>query len=91
MAIDRPHFGNALAVVARGRELPVPGGVLIVDEREEVVGAVGVSGDTSCADHNIAWKTRKLLGMNVTPTNDNISYAAGAHPTCVGGETPPAP
>ncbi len=28
----------------------------------EVIGAIGVSGDTSCADHNIAWRTRAALG-----------------------------
>jgi uncharacterized protein GlcG (DUF336 family) len=67
------------------------GGGLALYKNGQIIGGLGVSGDTSCADHNIAWKTRKLLGMNVTPTNDNISYAAGAHPTCVGGETPPAP
>ena len=29
-----------------------------------LVGGVGVSGDTSCADHNIAWRVRKLLGLD---------------------------
>jgi hypothetical protein len=29
-----------------------------------MVGAVGVSGDTSCADHMIAWRVRKNLGLD---------------------------
>jgi uncharacterized protein GlcG (DUF336 family) len=30
----------------------------------QIIGAVGVSGDTSCADHNIAWRTRNNLGLD---------------------------
>ncbi len=33
------------------------GGLALYDE-DGIVGALGVSGDTSCADHNIAWRTR---------------------------------
>lgn len=29
----------------------------------EVLGAIGVSGDSSCADHNIAWRVRHKLGL----------------------------
>ena len=29
-----------------------------------LVGAIGVSGDSSCADHNIGWRVRKLLGLD---------------------------
>jgi uncharacterized protein GlcG (DUF336 family) len=32
------------------------------------VGAIGVSGDTSCTDHVVAWKIRKGLGLAVVPT-----------------------
>ena len=67
------------------------GGGLALYRNGVIIGAIGVSGDTSCADHNIAWKARKELGLNGTPTSDNISYGATAHPTCLGGETPPAP
>lgn len=66
------------------------GGGLALYRDGAVIGALGVSGDTSCADHNIAWEARKLLGLSDTPTSDNISYPAG-HPVCLGGETPPAP
>jgi hypothetical protein len=67
------------------------GGGLALYKDGVIIGALGVSGDTSCADHNIAWRARKALGLNVTPSNDNISYGAGGHPFCRGGETPPAP
>ena len=61
---------------------------------------VGVSGDSSCADHNIAWRVRKALGLDKVPAgvspnkDDGIIYdiAGGAskggfgHPTCGGKE-----
>src|SRR5436309_3063826 len=34
------------------------GGGLALYSKKKVVGAVGVSGDTSCADHNIGWRVR---------------------------------
>ena len=37
------------------------------DSDGTLVGAVGVSGDSSCADHNIAWKTRDSLGLDNIP------------------------
>ena len=40
------------------------GGVALYDANGNVVGAVGVSGNTSCADHNIAWRVRTTLGLN---------------------------
>ena len=67
------------------------GGGLALYRGGQIIGAVGVSGDTSCADHSVAWQLRRLLGLNVTPTSDNITYGAGGHPNCIGGETPPAP
>jgi uncharacterized protein GlcG (DUF336 family) len=49
-----PGFFAALASVAHGRLVPVPGGVLIRDGADNVVGAVGVSGDTSDKDEECA-------------------------------------
>jgi uncharacterized protein GlcG (DUF336 family) len=40
------------------------GGVGLYATGKVLVGGVGVSGDTSCADHNIAWRVRKLLGLD---------------------------
>jgi uncharacterized protein GlcG (DUF336 family) len=43
-----------------------------------VVGGLGVSGDTSCADHNIAWKLRAALGFTRVPAG--VNTASGAPP-----------
>ena len=40
------------------------GGLALYTSNKKVVGAVGVSGDTSCADHNIAWRVRNILGLD---------------------------
>jgi uncharacterized protein GlcG (DUF336 family) len=49
-----PSFFNALAAMSDGRVVPVPGGVLIRDASREVIGAVGVTGDTSDKDEACA-------------------------------------
>jgi uncharacterized protein GlcG (DUF336 family) len=75
------------------------GGFALYDANGNVVGGVGVSGDTSCADHNIGWKVRFLLNLDNVPggvadggVDDNILYdidASGAsasgfgHPHCI--------
>jgi uncharacterized protein GlcG (DUF336 family) len=66
------------------------GGGLALYKNGKVIGGLGTSGDTSCADHNIAWVARQQLELDGTPSNDNISYAAGNHPLCAPGVTPPA-
>ena len=40
------------------------GGLALYGVGRAVQGAVGVSGDTSCADHRIAWRVRKNLGLD---------------------------
>jgi uncharacterized protein GlcG (DUF336 family) len=50
MALDRPHFIAAATHVVGGPLIPVPGGVLIRDGSGALVGAVGLSGDTSDND-----------------------------------------
>lgn len=72
------------------------GGLALYDQSGTLLGAIGVSGDSSCADHNIAWKVRDKLKLDVVPSgvgpdkNDNIVYdiangvSAGGwgHPAC---------
>jgi len=48
--LERPHFGAAIAHVFDGDFIPVPGGVLIRNSGGAIIGAVGVSGDTSDND-----------------------------------------
>ena len=43
------------------------GGLALYNTNKSVIGGVGVSGDTSCADHNISWRVRSNLGL------DNLS------------------
>lgn len=60
------------------------GGLALYDSEGTLLGAIGVSGDSSCADHNIAWRTRDVLGLDNVPAGpgglfggtvgDNIIY-----------------
>jgi uncharacterized protein GlcG (DUF336 family) len=43
------------------------GGLALYNASGKLVGAIGVSGDTSCADHNIAWRTRNNLNLDFVP------------------------
>lgn len=53
-AAAAPAFYTALNSVSGGRIVPVPGGVLVRDERGHVLGAVGVSGDHPEHDESCA-------------------------------------
>ena len=57
-------FGGGLALYAKGKVL---------------VGAVGVSGDTSCTDHDTAWRLRHNLGLDHLLGVGGVSGDA-AHP-----------
>ena len=71
------------------------GGLGLYDDNGELVGALGLSGDTSCSDHIQAWQVRHLLGLNHVPTgvsatgDDNIIFDlvddAGGNPESAGG------
>jgi uncharacterized protein GlcG (DUF336 family) len=56
------------------------GGLALYNAKKQLIGAIGVSGDTSCADHNIAWRTRNNLALDWVPGgvsakgDDNINY-----------------
>ncbi len=50
LAKDRPHFFTGAASVIEGGIIPVAGGVLIKDKDGTILGAIGVSGDTSDND-----------------------------------------
>jgi len=55
------------------------GGLALYDAASgQVIGAVGLSGDTSCADHNIAWRVRHALNMDNVPAG--VAPAVGANP-----------
>jgi hypothetical protein len=58
------------------------GGLALYNGDGTIVGGLGVSGDSSCADHNIAWRTRHGLNLDFVPGGvsgdparpDNIVY-----------------
>jgi uncharacterized protein GlcG (DUF336 family) len=50
LAKDRPHFFAGAVAAIEGGIIPVPGGVLIKDKDGNILGAIGVSGDTSDND-----------------------------------------
>jgi hypothetical protein len=73
------------------------GGGLPLYDGNTIVGALGVSGDTSCGDHNVSWRVRKALGLDKVPagvtdkSHDAIIYDVDAsgksasgygHPKC---------
>jgi uncharacterized protein GlcG (DUF336 family) len=60
---ERPHFGSALAHVVGGTFIPVPGGALIRNTAGDVIGAVGVSGDTSDNDEAAGVAGVKAAGL----------------------------
>jgi uncharacterized protein GlcG (DUF336 family) len=54
LAKDRPHFFAGAVSAIEGGIVPVPGGVLIKDKDGAILGAIGVSGDTSDNDEAAA-------------------------------------
>ena len=49
------------------------GGLGLYNSDGVLVGGLGVSGDTSCADHNIAWRTRSTLALDFVPAGVNAA------------------
>jgi uncharacterized protein GlcG (DUF336 family) len=100
---DATLFGSRSdpAVGKRIGGIIVFGGGLALYNDSGIVGGLGISGDSACADHNIAWRTRKALGLDKVPAGvnpqlkDAIVYdmngtgqsASGfGHPKCAGSE-----
>lgn len=71
--------GTGIGFVAGG--IITFGGGVAIYSGGKVIGGLGVSGDTSCADHAIAYRMRRQAGLDGTPNSDNIVYlAAGEAP-----------
>ena len=69
------------------------GGLAMYSEQGVLLGAVGVSGDSSCADHAIAWRTRNHLKLDYVPGGvgpggvDQIAYQGDwKQPHCIKAE-----
>jgi len=71
------------------------GGLALYNSNGKIVGGLGVSGDTSCTDHIIAWKIRHALNLDNVPAgvspsgDDNIIFDitpdAHLHPVSASG------
>jgi uncharacterized protein GlcG (DUF336 family) len=71
------------------------GGLALFATGQKMVGGIGVSGDTSCADHMIAWRVRNGLkvdhlagvgGVSGDPARpDNIIFDIGTNSQSAGG------
>ena len=76
-----PMVGNRI-----GGQIVFGGGFALYNSAGAIVGALGVSGDTSCKDHNFGWRVRNALGLDNVPAGisvdaarpDNIIYDMGA-------------
>ena len=62
-AAKNQTFFNALSDLSGGRMVPVPGGVLIKSSSGEILGSVGISGDTSDKDEICAVYGIKAAGL----------------------------
>jgi uncharacterized protein GlcG (DUF336 family) len=68
-AANNPPFAAAMSAASEGRMIPVPGGVLIRRDGD-IIGAVGVSGDTSEVDEACAIAAVRAAGLELEPTDD---------------------
>ena len=90
-ALTAPPSGQNGGTQQIGGGLIFFGGGVPIYRNGRIVGGLGISGDTSCADHEIAKRTRNQLGLNPPggSTADDITYSPPdapsvfAHPTCL--------
>jgi len=64
---DRPAFQSAIAAASDGRFIPVPGGVLALNHKGDVIGAIGISGDASDKDEYAAITGVHAAGLKSHP------------------------
>jgi hypothetical protein len=78
------------------------GGLALYESKGKIIGGLGISGDTACADHIVAWKIRHALKLDSVPVgvapgpSDNLilnmtdghSASGFGHPSCKGGQPP---
>lgn len=92
-----PMVGKAI-----GGVIVFGGGLALYTKEGKIIGGLGVSGDTACADHIVAWKVRHALALDAVPAgvapnvSDNMildirdgrSVSGFGHPSCRGGKPP---
>jgi hypothetical protein len=84
---------------AMGGIIVFAGGLPLYSKVGKIVGGLGLSGDTSCTDHVIAWNVRHQLQLDAVPMgpspehnnnmildfNNGVSQSGFRHPSCKGG------
>jgi uncharacterized protein GlcG (DUF336 family) len=63
IAEERPHFIASVRELGAGGMVPVAGGVIACDEAGTVLGAIGVTGDTSDNDEACALAAIEAVGL----------------------------
>ena len=63
MAVERPHFIASLDTMSEGGMVPAAGGVIVCDADGTVLGAIGVTGDTSDNDEACALAAIESAGL----------------------------
>lgn len=66
-----PTFVIALATATDGRMIPSPGGVLVLSAENQVLGAVGISGDSGDNDETCAVVGIQAVGLLAQPGSAN--------------------
>ena len=67
MALDRPHFVAAVDTMSEGGMVPAAGGVIVCDGAGVILGAIGVTGDTS--DNDEACALAAIEQLELKPKN----------------------
>ena len=67
MAEERPHFVASVRELGEGGMVPAAGGVIVCDEAGTVLGAIGVTGDTS--DNDEACALAAIASQGLKPKN----------------------
>jgi uncharacterized protein GlcG (DUF336 family) len=62
-AKERPHFVEGLVAASGGHIIPVAGGVLVKNAKGDILGAVGITGDTSDNDEAAAIAGIEAAGL----------------------------
>ncbi|HTV34064.1 MAG TPA: heme-binding protein [Methylocella sp.] len=70
-----------------GGTITFGGGLALYTSNGTVVGGLGLSGDTACRDHSVAWRTRIILKLEQSKPKDQLPFATNAamtngHPHC---------
>lgn len=72
---DRIGFQAGLAAASDGRFIAAPGGVLVLDDSGDAIGAVGVSGDASDKDEYCAIEGLKAAGLVSEPATAAANWS----------------